>query len=144
MLYDAAIHEDIIMLKILLDAGGDPNRPDVDYPHSTPWSNVLMRIREARDKLDYWAQVAGLFLDHGADPYARTLATDIVVADLIEQKFGDWDPIKTRELLEKVEAAKNICKKSNKKKELLENVEAAKNICKKSDKRRNLRTFWCF
>jgi hypothetical protein len=126
VLYDAAIYEDIIMLKILLDAGGDPNRYNFDYPRSTAWVSVLKGIIEARDKLDYWAQVAGLFLDHGADPYARVLVSDdsVTVADLIERKFGDWDPSKTRELLEKVEAAKNICKKS--------------------DKRRNLRTFWCF
>jgi hypothetical protein len=126
VLYDAAIYGDIIMLKILLDAGGDPNRPNFDYPHRTTWNNVLMRIREARDKPDYWAQVAGLFLDHGADPYARTLATDIVVADLIEQKFGDWDPIKTRELLEKVEAAKKMLS------------------LKASKKKRMSRRLWCF
>lgn len=121
VLYDAAIYDDIIMLKILFDAGGDPNGPNFDNPHDTPWVSVLTRIRvlrEAWDKLDYWAQVVGLFLDHGADPYAYAGNSKIVITDLIEEKFGEWEPIKTRELLEKVEAAKKIFKKSNRKRKL--------------------------
>jgi len=127
VLYDVVMHEDITMLKILLDAGGDPNQPRFDYPHTTPWSNVLGKMREARG-LDYWAQVAGLFLDHGADPYARVLVSDdsVTVADLIEQTFGDWDPTKTRELLEKVEAAKKMLS------------------LKASEKKRMSRRLWCF
>jgi hypothetical protein len=70
VLYDAAMY-DITMLKILLDAGGDPNRTYLDYPHDTPWVDVLARISQAEDKLDYWAQVADIFLDHGTDPYSR-------------------------------------------------------------------------
>jgi hypothetical protein len=124
MLYNAVVHSDLKMLTIVLDAGGDPNHRNANSPTCTPWRQALQCIDNDSTKLDYWAQVVGLFLDHGADPYARSIYTETLVTDVIKQNFGGWDPIKTRELLEKVETAKRMLRKSNKK--------------------RKLRTFWCF
>ncbi len=68
---------------------------------------------------EYLAEIAGIFLDHGADPYTRTPDAEIPVTDLIVDKLGDWNPRKTRELLGKVVAAKKtLSLKTSKKKRM--------------------------
>jgi hypothetical protein len=112
------VHSDLKMLIIVLDAGGDPNHRDANLPTCTPWRQVLQNIAINGIELNHWAQVVRIFLDHGADPYARSLDPEMVVIDVIKIYFVDWDSIKLKELLEKVETAKRMWRKSNRKRKL--------------------------
>jgi hypothetical protein len=72
--------QNIELIKLLLEAGDNPNR--VDCLKSTPWTHVLGRIKKEhiqegekrkrgmsleRSNMDYWIQVAELFVRNGAN-----------------------------------------------------------------------------
>jgi hypothetical protein len=76
--------QNIELVKLLLEAGDDPNR--VDYLKGTPWKHVLGRVKEEHARaeerqrrgltselnhMDHWIQVAELFIRNGADCWRR-------------------------------------------------------------------------
>jgi len=116
MLFVAVKQQDIRMLDIIFEAGGDPNSGRLGFSNSSAWCQVLWEMLEGNRNLDGWAKIAGLFLDNGADPYALAAYSRKRARVVIESAFGPWEPEKTSELWAKFDAAEMRWKKTSKRK----------------------------
>jgi len=116
MLFIAAARQDIRMLRIVFEAGGDPNCGSEGIVNSTAWCQVLWKMQERNIDLEAWGIMAGLFLDNGADPCALAAFSEDPAIVVLKSTFRSWDSKKTSELLAKFHEAKKRRKKMSKRK----------------------------